>query len=297
MTSLSNGFDSCEYRTMGDNQNIYISVAKLFLFDAHNVNNNTDDAELSNTLHLFQNGNNNNINNNNNNQGQNTNQCNDNANNSISNIFSNNNQENNINQNTGINISNNSNNGNSIGNNNNINNIVINKLQQKHTKNSFDCLRRKLKVLVKKNSINYINSQINDKKDEIKYTEYSDIQKTQKKDEEKYMNSTLGEIFSNRISNKYTTIKDKDNYNKKKINELCRRNERLKKIFNVKFIECLNHFIGKETKEELEGMKTFEELVFNDEMNKKNLKLIAFNYVQRVDNIRERTPKKKKKDK
>ena len=168
----SNGFDSSEYRTMGDNQNIDMAFTVQFTFDAHNVNNNTDDAELSNTLHLFQNGNNNNINNNNNNQGQNTNQCNDNANNSISNIISNNNQENNINQNTGINISNNSNNGNSIGNNNNINNIVINKLQQKHTKNSFDCLRRKLKVLVKKNSINYIKSQINDKGDEIKYTEY-----------------------------------------------------------------------------------------------------------------------------
>ena len=150
--------------------------------------------------------------------------------------------------------------------------------------------------MVKNASLTYINSQIKNEEDKIKKTGYSQIQNTKKENEVKYMNSTLGELFSAKLTNKYKTITDKEKYNAKIITKLCSRDERLKRIFDITFIGWLNHFIGKETNADLDGMKTFEKITFNDEMNKKNLKLFAFNYEQKVNNIRER-PKRMKKEK
>lgn len=284
MTSRSNSFDSVEYHSIHNIQNIDNTNNESF---SNGINNNVDNIETFKWIFSFSNNNSNNIDNNNNNQEQNNSHYYNN------NSDSNNNQENNINQNTEINISNSNNNS---CNNNNGNNRNRNKKKPKHTKNSFDSLRRKLKLLVKKASLTYINSQIKNEEDKIKKTGYSQIQNTKKENEVKYMNSTLGELFSAKLTNKYKTITDKEKYNAKIITKLCSRDERLKRIFDITFIGCLNHFIGKETNADLDGMKTFEKITFNDEMNKKNLKLFAFNYEQKVNNIRER-PKRMKKEK
>lgn len=235
--------------------------------------NNISDI-TDNDVYFISIGNNNNINNNQNisNQSQNSNQKN----------ISNNNQENNINQN------------NERRNNNNSNNSI--NRRPKHGKNSFDSLRRKLKKYVKKYSFEFINKQINDKESKIKLIEYSQIQNTKKDFEEKFMYQTLGNIFSTKISNKYKTIKDKENYNKKKIIQLCKGNKRLKKIFNISFIDCLNHFIGKKTIQELKEMTTFDDIKFKDNENKKNLKLYALDYEQKVKDFKARKPKRMKKE-
>ena len=284
MTSRSNSFDSVECHSILNIQSINNTNNESF---SNCINNNVDNIETFKWIFSFSNNNSNNIDNNNNNQEQNNSHYYNN------NSDSNNNQENNINQNTEINISNSNNNS---CNNNNGNNRNRNKKKPKHTKNSFDSLRRKLKLLVKKASLTYINSQIKNEEDKIKKTGYSQIQNTKKENEVKYMNSTLGELFSAKLTNKYKTITDKEKYNAKIITKLCSRDERLKRIFDITFIGCLNHFIGKETNADLDGMKTFEKITFNDEMNKKNLKLFAFNYEQKVNNIRER-PKRMKKEK
>ena len=282
MTSRSNSFDSIYFIQNIDNTN-----TESFSNCINNNDNNVDINEAFKGIFSFSNNNSNNIDNNNNNEEQNNNHYYNN------NSDSNNNQENNINQNTEMDVSNSNNNS---CNNNNGNNRNRNKKKPKHTKNSFDSLRRKLKLLVKKASLTYINSQIKNEEDKIKKTGYSQIQNTKKENEVKYMNSTLGELFSAKLTNKYKTITDKEKYNAKIITKLCSRDERLKRIFDITFIGCLNHFIGKETNADLDGMKTFEKITFNDEMNKKNLKLFAFNYEQKVNNIRER-PKRMKKEK
>lgn len=286
MTSRSNSFDSVECHSILNIQSINNTNNESF---SNGINNNVDNIETFKWIFSFSNNNSNNIDNNNNNQEQNNNNHYYN-----NNSDSNNNQENNINQNTEINISNSNNNS---CNNNNGNNRNRNKKKPKHTKNSFDSLRRKLKLLVKKASLTYINSQIKNEEDKIKKTGYSQIQNTKKENEVKYMNSTLGELFSAKLTNKYKTITDKEKYNAKIITKLCSRDERLKRIFDITFIGCLNHFIGKETNADLDGMKTFKDLKFKDEMNKKNLKLLALNYEQNVDNIRERRQKRMKKKK
>ena len=266
------------FRTIDPTDNI-ISYPEIIMTEpaspftnAHKEDNFTSITE--NNVYFKSIGNNNNINNNQNisNQSQNSNQKN----------ISINNQENNINQNNERNNNNNSNNS-------------INR-RPKHGKNSFDSLRRKLKKYVKKYSFEFINKQINDKDNKIKLIEYSQIQNTKKDFEEKFMYQTLGNIFSTKISNKYKTIKDKENYNKKKIIQLCKGNKRLKKIFNISFIDCLNHFIGKKTIQELKEMTTFDDIEFKDNENKKNLKLYALDYEQKVKDFKARKPKRMKKE-
>ena len=95
----------------------------------------------------------------------------------------------------------------------------------------------------------------------------------------------MGDIFSVPISTKHTTIKEKENYNKNKIDKLKESDFNLKNIFAVTFILCLNHFMGIENIKVLEGMKTFEEiktLEKLDKMEESNLKFISSNYENKI---------------
>jgi len=134
-----------------------------------------------------------------------------------------------------------------------------------------DSLRKKLKRLVLKYSLEFINSNIKKKKYTIKKIERNQVKKTKVDFEQIFMYKTLGDIFSSKVSSKYTSIIDHENYNKIRINYLKSKDEKLRNIFKVEFIECLNHFIGKEIKEELVGMKTIEDVFFKDDKKKRNL--------------------------
>ena len=142
----------------------------------------------------------------------------------------------------------------------------------------FDILRRKLKTLVINNAFIFINGKIKNSNFKIRNIE-GDIKREKKIVEERiFMDKTLGEIFSNKVSDRFSTIQNKVDYNKKKIDKLRNSNNELKNIFDITFIQCLNHFIGKESLELLNGMTTFEKIAFNDEILKTNLWYVCSNY-------------------
>ena len=110
-------------------------------------------------------------------------------------------------------------------------------------------------------------------------------------DEEKIFNQkTLGDILSSKISDKYSTIQDKD-YNKKIIDKIKSCDGELKNIFDITFIRCLNHFIEKEKIDLLEGMNTFSQVKFEDEDKKEYIKYIGENYEDELDKRNSRNKK------
>lgn len=159
-----------------------------------------------------------------------------------------------------------------------------------------DTLRKKLKTLTLNKSMEFINENIKRKKDKIKNVDSKLTKNTKIDFEKEFMYLTLGDIFSFRVSSKYTSsVKDHENQNKYIIKELRIKNEKLNNIFNITFIQCLNHFIGKEKFEVLEGMKTIKETVFKGEKEKINLINYANDYEVNVSNSKERESFKGKK--
>ena len=147
------------------------------------------------------------------------------------------------------------------------------------------CLRRKLKGLVLKYAFKFIKEKIKDKNDVIKKIGYGQINNVKIEFEKEFIYKTLGDIFSVPISTKHTTIKEKENYNKNKIDKLKKIDTDLKNIFDVTFIQCLNHFMGINNLDILKGMKTFEEiktLEKLDKMEENNLKFISSNYENKI---------------
>ena len=178
--------------------------------------------------------------------------------------------------------------------NNNNNNNNKYKLIKGGRKTQFDYARRKLKTLVLNNVFEFIKGKLQFKYQLFQKISY-DVKKEKPINEEKqFINKTLGEIFSNKVSRKYTTNRDKDNFNKKKIDEMKKSNNELKDIFNIKFIDCLNHFMGHEKSELLSGMKEFKDIILKDKIEKNNLLYYSKNYIQLLNKIRPRKPKKKK---
>ena len=96
------------------------------------------------------------------------------------------------------------------------------------------------------------------------------------------MYKTLGDIFSAKVSSKFTSIIDPENYNKIRIQKLRSNDEKLRNIFDITFIVCLKHFFGLDIKEELIGMKTSEEISYKTEKEKKDLINYAKVYEEKV---------------
>ena len=79
-----------------------------------------------------------------------------------------------------------------------------------------------------------------------------------------FIKKKLGEIFSENISGKYKNNYS-PNHNKLLIEELINEKDDNKKsffnkLFNLKFIQCLEHFIGKKYIKELKGLKRFKQI-------------------------------------
>ena len=161
-------------------------------------------------------------------------------------------------------------------------------------KYKFDYLRRKLKILVINNVFEFIQLKIKNNDDKLKKIE-GNIKREKKIDFERtFIKKTLGEIFSNKVSDRFSTVQNKDTFNQKKIDSLKKSSDELKTIFDITFIECLNHFIGKKHLELLSGMKTFEEMEFDDEIEQKSLWYVCYNYEHLITTSRPRKSKPKK---
>jgi len=153
--------------------------------------------------------------------------------------------------------------------------------QGKHNKYSGDIIRGRCKTFTIKNIFTFINEIIKIKfnnnigngyfiKQLLKLNKKQNSNANVKYNQE-FLNKTIGDIFSDDISSKYTNYNKK--HNKLLIEELINeKNEEkriyFKKLFDLTFIQCLKHFNKEETIKELEGMKLFKDI--KNELNKKD---------------------------
>ena len=165
-------------------------------------------------------------------------------------------------------------------------NINSNKKQRKHTKFSEDNLQRKCITIIIHNTLEFINKKIkkiyngnigngtNCKKlvsIQIKPNYFTiDFIKN-------LLHKTLGEIFSDNISSKYTNYFP--NYNDLMIKKLLNEKDQdkrtyLEKLFDITFIQCVKKFVGIYNSEELDGFITFNE--YKDKLNQDPEYLKAF---------------------
>ena len=166
-----------------------------------------------------------------------------------------------------------------------------------HNKFSDDNLRRKVKHLVLKNVFDFINEKIKSMYSGINKGIFTKqlltINQKQISDatilfNKKFLEKPLKDIFSVEISKRYTNYLE--SHNKNLINFLMNEEEDENKrvyfnnLFNLKFIECLEHFRGTADYIHLEGMKTFDEIK-DDFAKDKNYLDVLTNYVEEYENI------------
>ena len=176
-----------------------------------------------------------------------------------------------------------------------------------HNKFSDDNLRRKCKHLVLKyllyflNNIirsfyhNYIGCGINVKKLlTINQKQKSDATIQFNKD---FLSKTIGDIFSDDISTRYTNYPL--SHNKNLILYLTNHQDEnkkqyFKKLFNLTFLDCLQHFRGSKYIEELNHLKRFDEIKSEYENEPDYLKSLSY-YIMNFEQIinRKRTRKNK----
>ena len=178
-----------------------------------------------------------------------------------------------------------------------------------HTKFSDDNLRRKIKYIIINELKEFINKTI-----EIIYDgdlgqgmlikkfftlNHKQIANAVIKDNKDFLNKNLKDIFSENISTRYTNYPKE--HNKKLIEKLLNENDENKRIyftnfFSLTFSQCLNHFIGKITIKELEGLKTMDEILtnFDDDLNYKHHLYYYFNSFENIINNKKSRNRNKK---
>ena len=187
---------------------------------------------------------------------------------------------------------------------------------ENHNKFSDDNIINKCKHLVLKYTLEFLNNQIkiiyngNIGKGSLK-KELQIINNSQKTNahvefNKNFLKKKLCDIFSENISSKYKKYY-KANHNKLLIMELMNEKDENKKsffiqLFNINFIQSLEHFIGKKYIKELNGLKCFKQIedkILNKykEDGKDYVKFLKFylENFEKIINIKEpRKPRKKK---
>ena len=103
---------------------------------------------------------------------------------------------------------------------------------------------------------------------------------------QKFMKETIGTILSDTISTRFTNYRPKHNEElikrlKKEENKNIR--EYFEKLFNLTFLDCVDHFIGNEKLEILEGMTLFEEMKDDHaQLEKRNIDLNDESYLENL---------------
>ena len=146
---------------------------------------------------------------------------------------------------------------------------IIKQSVEKDTKYRFDNLKRECKHLVIENIMNFINDKIYEAyKGNIgigltkkKLLKLNQSQKANSDTEfnKIFIRKTLKEILSQNITKKINFFEQ--DHNKKLIETLLlEKREKFEKLFNLTFIECVEHFIGDKQIEELKGLPLFSEI-------------------------------------
>ena len=173
-----------------------------------------------------------------------------------------------------------------------------------HNKCSDDNMRRKIKHVVLKSIMEFINNKIKEIfNGNIGYSifkkELLTLNKAQKSDatikyNQKFLSKTLNDIFSEDISGRFSNFPL--DHNKLLINNLINGKDEniniiFRKIFDLTFITCEKYYIGIIDVPELEGMKRFDEdkNELNDEEEEDYIKILEY----KLQNYEELMKKKK----
>ena len=108
-----------------------------------------------------------------------------------------------------------------------------------------------------------------------------------------YLNKKLKEIFSENVSDKYTNYpKDKNEKLFQELKEL----DYFKDIFELTFLDCINHINGTEKQPLLEGFETIEEIITNEnkKFDKDDIELYKTIIGKYKDFIENKIPRKSK---
>jgi hypothetical protein len=178
-----------------------------------------------------------------------------------------------------------------------------------HNKFSDDNLRRKCKHLVLDSAFNFINDKIKEKYNgnigngrfvkQLLILNHKQKSDASIKFNKEFLHKNLGDIFSEKISSRYTSYNP---YHNKCLIKLltCNEDEDKKsyfsKLFSIAFVDCLRHFRGSKKIEELEGMIGFDNIKSkyeNDADYLKSLDYYIMNYEEIMNNKRIRKEDKK----
>ena len=179
-----------------------------------------------------------------------------------------------------------------------------------HNKFSDDNLRRKVKHILIDELMKFINNKICTMYDNnighgIFVKKLLIMNQKQKCDatvlfNKAFLNKTLKDIFSDNISSRFTIFPPEHNKNlvENLMNEADEEKKNyFEKLFNLTFIQCLNHFRGTEIINELIGLKGIESIEENyadDEYYLKSLLFYISNFEEITINKRNRKKRVKK---
>ena len=179
-----------------------------------------------------------------------------------------------------------------------------------HNKFSDDNLRRKVKHIILKNLMDFINDKIyyfykgNIGKG-ILIKRFLTINQKQKADatvtfNKIFLNKTLGDIYSEDISSRFTIYPP--NHNKILVNQLINdKDENIKQyfinLFNLTFTDCLEHFRRTKYFKELEGLLDIGYINHKYEDDKDYIESLSyyFNNFEKITNNKRRRNRRKKK--
>ena len=200
-----------------------------------------------------------------------------------------------------------------------------NKIQEKknetkhtHTKYANDNMIRKIKFIIINHMMDFINLKISERYNNSRIKKLltmgkSQVINTKVNDNINFLNKKLKDIFSEKITGRYTNhILYPPERNKNLIEELINEQDEEKKqyfnnLFNLTFIDCLDHFINKKFIPILKDLESFEEIIkVPEKSKKKNIKINESEYIETLRqflenyesilrNINQRKKKKQKK--
>lgn len=147
-------------------------------------------------------------------------------------------------------------------------------LDNKKRKYSTDNLPRKIKTAVFDLIMKFYNKKIKDAyNDKIYFGAYSkiilDLNPKHINNKNNLLNKTMKDVFSNDIStkfNNYLPSHNKDIINGILNEEDKEKREQFNKLFNIIFIECIQHLRGDKIIEGLEGLENYYKNYINEEM-------------------------------